>query len=144
MKDKRPMIAHARFAASSIAVCLFFAGCGSRNGLTEIGGAASYDGQPIRSGTINFLPADGNSPTAAGVITDGKYALKVAPGKKKVQIEAFKIVGRRHLHPNDSKSPMVDVQEQILPERYNAKSELTCEVTSGVRVYDFALEKFNR
>ena len=123
-----------------IAACLFLAGC-SRGGLSEISGTVTYDGQPIQSGTIQFLPDDGNGPTAAGVINDGRYAMKVAPGKKKVQIEGFKVVGRRRHRADDPTSPMVDVREQILPERYNAKSTLTQDVASNVRVYDFDLKK---
>ena len=58
-----------------------------------------------------------------------------------MRIEAYKIVGQHHYVPDDPTTPMVDDQEQILPERYNTKTELTCEVTSGVRGCDFALQK---
>lgn len=135
-----PMTTDFRFAVVLIAGCLCLDGC-SRSGLSEISGTVAYDGQPIQAGTISLLPADGNGPTAAGVIADGKYAMKVVPGKKKVQIEGFKVVGRRRHNPQDSNSPMVDIREPIVPEQYNTKSTLTQEVTSSVRVYDFDLKK---
>ena len=129
-----------KLAACNIAACLCLAGCG-RNGPIEISGAVAYVGQPIRKGAIDFLPADGNGPTAAAIIADGRYSLKVMPGKKRVRIEASKVIGQRRHHPNDPTSRMVDVEQQILPERYNAKSELVCEITAGTRVYDFPLSK---
>jgi hypothetical protein len=129
-----------RFAIGVCAVGLFLAGCGSKTSLTEISGTVVYAGKPIEKGIIRFQPADGNSPTAAGEIAAGRYAIKVAPGNKQVQIEAFKVVGRRH-HGNDPNSPMVDIQEQLLPDRYNAKTELVTNIAADSHVYDFALEK---
>ncbi|MBU4271497.1 MAG: hypothetical protein KKA28_06500, partial [Planctomycetes bacterium] len=67
-------------------------GCGGSR-LVEIGGAVTYDGQPVQKGTIAFLPSDGNGPTAAAIIAEGKYTVKVAPGPKQVKIEGYKIVG---------------------------------------------------
>jgi hypothetical protein len=120
---------------------LCVAGCGRGDGLTQISGGVTYDGQPVKNGTISFLPPDGNGPTAAAIIADGRYSVKVAPDKKQVRIEGFKVVGQRHYVSNDPTSPMIDVQEQILPERYNVKSELTREITPPVAIYDFVLEK---
>lgn len=130
-----------RAAACGLVLLCSFAGCGRDNGMMEVSGAVTYDGQPVKCGVISFLPSDGNGPTAATVVTDGRYSVKVAPGKKRVRIEGFKVVGQRHYVPNDPTSPMVDIQEEILPERYNAKSELSREIESGARVCDFALAK---
>jgi hypothetical protein len=130
-----------RFAIASIVLGLSFAGCGGKNALKEVSGEVVYNGQPVQKGTISFLPADGNGPSAAGIIADGRYKMKVAPGKKKVNIEAFKTIGRRHDRPNDPNSPMVDVEEQYLPDRYNANTSLTREITSDMRVCDLTLDK---
>lgn len=127
--------------ACIVAVYLCLTGCGSQNGLTEVGGVITYDGKPVQKGTISFLPADGNGPTAAAIVTDGRYSVRVAPGKKQVRIEGFKVLGQRRLHVEDPTSPMVDIQEQILPEHCNTKSDLTREIVSGVKDCDFALEK---
>jgi hypothetical protein len=128
-------------AACGFALLLCLSGCGRRDGLTEISGAVTYDGQPVKKGAISLLPADGQGPTAAAVIADGKYSVKVTPGKKQVKIEGFRVTGQKQYNPRDPKSPMVDVQEQILPERYNAKTELSREIASGAKTVDFALEK---
>jgi hypothetical protein len=115
------------------------AGC-NRNPLIEIGGAVTYDGKPVSSGNIRFLSADGRGPTAAGAVVDGKYAALVQPGQKRIEIDAYRVLGRRH-HGNDPKNPLEDVRQQILPLKYNAKSELTCDIQPGKRVYDFTLDR---
>jgi hypothetical protein len=128
-------------AACGIILLACIAGCGRSGGLAQISGAVSYDGQPVKKGTITFAPADGNGPTAAAAIADGRYTLKVSPGQKLVRIEGYKVLGQRHYSPNNPSSPMVDIQEQILPERYNTKSQLTREITPALGACDFVLEK---
>jgi hypothetical protein len=115
-------------------------GCGSKNTLVEIGGNATYDGKPIEKGLIRFLPVDGATPTAAAEIANGRYTVKVSPGKKQVQIESYKVVGQ-HYHRNDPNDRLLDTLEQILPDRYNVNSELTCDIEPGERVYDFTLSR---
>lgn len=130
-----------RIVTYGIALMMCLVGCVRRDGLTEIRGTVVYDGQPVQKGAIAFLPVGGSGPTAAGIIADGRYAVKVAPGPKQVRIEAFRITGQRRYSPNDLASPMIDVLQQILPERYNAKTELTCEITPTADAYDFAMQK---
>ena len=83
-----------RTAACGIALLLLAAGCG-RGGLIEITGTVTYDGQPIQKGCITLLPLKGDGPTAAAIVKDGKYTVRVAPGQKRVQIEGYKILGQR-------------------------------------------------
>jgi hypothetical protein len=130
-----------RLAVFGLAALTCLGGCGRNGGLTEISGTVSYDGQSVKKGIITFMPANGNGPTAAATIVDGKYSLKIAPGEKLVRIEGYKVVGQRRYSPNNPNSPMVDMQEQILPDRYNKKSELTREITPSLRTCDFVLEK---
>lgn len=127
--------------ACGLSALLISSGCGSSNGLTAVSGTVIYEGQPVQKGSINFLPVNGNGPTAAAVVTDGKYSVKAAPGKKRIQIERFIVIGQRRYNTDDPKSPMIDIQEQTLPARYNTKTELTCEITPSVRTYDFTLKK---
>jgi hypothetical protein len=135
------MIDRWRLAVCGFAMMACLAGCGRSGGLSEISGTVSYDGQPVKKGTITFLPADGNGPTAAAKIADGRYSAKVVAGKKLVKIEGFKVVGQRRYSPSNPNSKMVDLQEQFLPDRYNKKSELTREITPALGTCDFDLEK---
>ena len=99
-----------------------------------------FDGQPLKKGNVSFMPSDGRGPTAAAIVADGKYSVRISPGKKRVQIEGFKVVGRQHAM-GDPQAPMVDILQPIIPKRYNADSELTCEITSNNHTYDFTLQK---
>ncbi len=121
----------------AVALTVFFVGCGG-NGLKEISGTITCDGQPLKKGIIMLLPPDGKGPTAAAIITNGTYSTKAAIGPKQVKIEGYEIKGLRR-YPRSML--MCEDRKQILSERYNAKTELTRNITSDVRTYDFTLQK---
>ena len=125
--------------ACGFVLTLCLAGCG-RDGLAQISGMVVFDGQPLGKGNVSFMPADGRGPTAAAIVADGKYSVRIAPGKKRVQIEGFRVVGRQHAM-GDPNAPMVDILKPIIPKRYNIDSELTCEITANNHTYDFRLQK---
>jgi hypothetical protein len=54
-----------------LAICMF-AGCGG-TGLTPVSGMVELDGQPLGTGTIQFAAADGQAPSQAAMITDGRF-----------------------------------------------------------------------
>ena len=114
-------------------------GC-QNDGFREISGTVSYDGQPLQKGNISFIPSGDDGPTAAAIIADGKYSVKILPGQKRVAIEGFKVLAQRHYYPNDPKSPLIDIKEQILPARFNTQTELTREITRSAKTYDFDLK----
>jgi hypothetical protein len=117
-----------------------FAGCGGDK-FVEVSGVVTYEGQPVPKGNIVFLPQDGKGPTAAALIAEGKYSVKVPPGSKQVRIEGYKILGQQLLHPNDPTSPKVDNLEPIVPEEYNEKSTLKAEISGGAQVLNYDLKK---
>jgi hypothetical protein len=113
-------------------------GCGSSQ--PTVAGKVMLDGQPLASGTIRFVPSDGTSTTAGGPIKDGAYSLEMPPGKKRVEISAMKVIGKRQVYRGDPKSPVVDdVREMIAPE-YNASSTLTADVVKGSNKQDFSVK----
>ena len=130
-----------RYLASvSIAALLFglvAAGC-SGSGLVEIHGTVLLDGKPIEDGTIQFLPADGQGPSAAARLEQGKYTVPVMPGKKKVKVEGFKTVGEKR-HNDQPDAPLIPIKESIVPEKFNRNTELTREIVAGTEEYDFDL-----
>ena len=93
-------------------------------------GRVTLDGQPLKTGIIRFVPADGQTASADAQITDGKFTAKVPVGEKKVSISAPKVVGQRKMY-NTPESPTIDTIEELLPAQYNAQSTLTLTVTSG-------------
>ncbi len=112
-------------------------GCGG-DALTEIRGTVTVGEKPLVKGRIDFVPVDGQGPTAAAVIEDGKYSLKIVPGQKKVEILGFRQIGEER--PWGPDRPVRIIDEQILPAKYNEKTELTRDVHRGEETYDFSLE----
>jgi len=120
-------------------LCVGLPGCGAENG-TKVIGTVTLDGTPLAEGAIAFVPADGKTASSAGTISNGLYSVELPPGPKKVEITASKVVGQRQAYEGQPDSPMVDITESIIPDRYNRRSELTIEVQPGKNTQDFDLE----
>lgn len=113
------------------------AGCNRGNGLDlqEISGNVSWNSQPLDNGTIQFSPVATDGLAGGSVIAEGKYLIPrqkgLPPGKYAVRISAADPksgVPRSSAHaPGDESPPL----KELLPERYNSKSELSVEVKSG-------------
>jgi hypothetical protein len=114
------------------------AGCSSDSSHGTVRGTVTLDGAPLANGLIRFVPADGQSPAGEATITNGKYSAKVQPGDKRIEIMAPKIVGQRKVYETPD-SPTVDRVEELLPARYNTRTELTATVTPGQQQKDFEL-----
>jgi hypothetical protein len=129
---------------TAIAVAAICSGCS--DGRLPIHGEVTFNGKPVDEGTISFEPADGNGPATGGQIVAGKYQLTgVAaplPGKKIVRISAVRKTGRKVR--GDSFSPAgatVDEVKRYIPDIYNARSTLSCEVADhGPKQIDFHLK----
>jgi hypothetical protein len=101
-------------------------------------GMVTLDGQPVEAGAVRFVPVDGASPTGGAPIKAGRYEATVSPGAMRVEITAPKVVGQRKTYDTPD-SPVEDVVEEMIPARYNLKTELTVEVKSGKQSQDFKL-----
>lgn len=121
------------FAAAVLAGC-----AGGDPNFSEVSGAVTVDGQPLKEGNITFSSVSGNAPSAGGPITDGKYTAKVHIGSTKVEIRASKVVGQKKVYDTPD-SPMRNIMEEMLPAKYNAQTELTLEVEPGTTVKNFDL-----
>ena len=121
-----------------VCLSLLLAGCGG-NGLIEYSGVVRLDGEPLADGTIEFRPADRRGPTAAAVITDEKYTIRLAPGKKIVVVQCFRTVGEGRAVPDDPESPIVPIREGIQTQQYTQQSQTTIDVTSSRNDCDFEL-----
>jgi hypothetical protein len=117
---------------------LLCTGCRSKD--LEIKGKVTLAGKPINLGTISFQPAEGHGPTAAEKVADGQFSVRIMPGKYNVQITGFRKVGQQHANVSDPNSPMKDILEPIVPNRYNTASTLTREIKPGEQQVDFLLD----
>jgi hypothetical protein len=116
-------------------------GCSGEGDTGEVSGTVNFDGKPVEDGAINFFPTDGKSPTAGDVIKDGKYSInKVPVGNMKVTISGSKVVGKKKVY-NTPESPEMPVTQELLPAKYNDKSELTFEVKRGANEKNWDLAK---
>jgi len=121
-----------------VSVC---AGCGGETGPKryEVIGVVSFDGQPLPDGDIQFLPAEGTGTIDGGKIADGKFALDVTAGKKRVEIRATRET--KEMVPSGAMpGQMEPKREDYIPAKYNTASTLTAEVKAGLKnIFEFKL-----
>ena len=125
---KRPMIVQIALAG----LLLIVTGCGGEKMAGDVvKGTVTLDGKPLDKGRITVSPTDNIGTTVGAEIANGKFELRILAGPKSVQITSDKVVGKHKAYPDDPQSTMVDKIEQIIPERYNAKTELKMDVKAG-------------
>jgi hypothetical protein len=120
-----------------LAAITTLSGCGPTMG--TVSGSVTVDGQPVTSGVISFVPADGKGTPVTVDITSGNYTAQAAAGSKRVQISAPTVTGRRKEYEGPD-APLVDITEEIVPPKYNSDTELTFEVKPGANQKDWAVE----
>ena len=128
--------------------CVLFAlGCGKKVepvARVKVSGAVKVDGKDVKSGSIAFDAQNGQPPGSMSVL-DGRYDGLAPVGKCKVTINAVEKMMTKEWARKQGKpamdGPGYDALQEVnlLPARYNAKSEITREVTEpGPHVFDFA------
>jgi hypothetical protein len=126
--------AHRRVrAGSAVAVALLalVLGCSSKPPRGQVSGTVTLDGQPLENGTIQFYPAKGVvGQTAGGGIENGKYSVETSVGEMTVTINGTKVVGKQKMYDTPD-SPVVDKVIELIPQKYNALSELKVTVAQG-------------
>jgi len=141
---------------SPVVLCLTFlfimAGCrGSDNqlGRQRISGKVSLDGKPVVTGSIQFssLPGASQEIFSGCLIKDGSYSLPemggLPPGEYRVSISSAAPSAPVSSDPEEAMKAAENpaTTPELIPEKYNSKSELTIEVEkSGKSVFDFDLK----
>ena len=138
-------ISNRSLQAMAIVALAFVCGC-SENGLDKVvlHGKVTFDGKPLPTGQIRFVPLEGTSgPKSGAVIIDGQYTADgkggVPLGSHRVEIQAYRPVGGRVPTAMQAEGGPT---EPYLPAKYSGQSILTVEVTedSGSQSIDFDLE----
>jgi hypothetical protein len=108
------------------------AGCTDR-GTREVTGTVTFDGKPLQSGVIQFIPSPLSAgPRAGAQIENGHFLVKDiaqgmrANGKYQVSIESMVPSGFMVVDPT-SPTGASESLKNIIPDRYNYNTEL--EVT---------------
>jgi hypothetical protein len=118
------------FACWSLAA---FTGCGG--GKTTVSGSVSFDGKPVEDGSLMFTPKDGKQPPTAAAVKGGQYSVELAPGSYKVAAYWPKTA------PGKGGSNPYEESGDLIPEKYNRKSDLTLDVSGGSVKKDWDLKK---
>ena len=131
------------FRVAALLTTVALAGCADAPpAAVEVSGSATYDGQPIASGIISFVPLDSERPPGGAAITDGRYRLypevALRPGPYRVELRWARPTGEKR-EAGYGQSP--DVFAESLPAKYHADSVLRAELAPGMNALDFALEK---
>ncbi len=132
---------------AALAALVGLAGCGDEGPTREsVAGKVSLDGKPLDSGTITFVPLDGATASVVEV-RDGAFqtdrASGPAPGRYQVEIIAIEATGKKIPNP-DFPSATIDEERDLIPPRYNIKSELTAEVKPNAdNAFQFELSSRN-
>ena len=127
-------------ALTALSALLCLAGCGG-SATPSLKGKVTFDGVPIASGNIVFLPEQSEGRKAAAAIEDGNYVVPaeegLLPGKYRVEVSWHKPTGRKI--PSADPGIMMDETKEAIPPKYNSDSTLTAELAPGEASKDFAL-----
>jgi hypothetical protein len=105
------------------------AGCGDDKG--SVTGSVTFDGQPVASGTITFVKSEGGLVREGAVIRDGSFETNLPPGRYKIEVSAQKVVSKRQQKGFDGTVEEIELKGEMIPEWYNAKTELSEEIKPG-------------
>ena len=118
------------------------AGCSSGLPYGDVQGEVTLDNQPLSEGIVRFVPVDGKTPTASALIEGGKFSERVPIGRHRVEISSPRLP-KGLTSSKQMKRGTVDegsALEELLPERYNVRSELKAEVNKGTNEVRFDLK----
>ena len=118
------------------------AGCSDGPAYGDVTGEVTLDDAPLREGVVRFVPVDGNTPTASALIENGEFQTPVPAGKHRVEISSPKLPKGIN-SSKEMKRGTVDegaALEDLIPQRYNTKSELTAEVKKGANKVSYHLK----
>lgn len=122
-------------------------GCGPASQRVGLEGLVSFDGEPLASGTVIFVPqSDTRGPSTGSAIVDGKYRVDpekglLPGGHYRVEIRSLRNSGKKIPSAMRGPSPTYELAENFIPANYNTHSELTVvvEQSPDVQQVDFQL-----
>ena len=134
--------AGARHASAVVAgAALLLAGCGGPvTDVVEVSGRVTYQGKPVTTGTISFVPAsseDGLRPGTSPIAEDGRYSIRAFGDREGLQAGKYRVTVQAYT------GSFIDVNVRyVVPERFARveTSGLTATVPDGEPVtVNFAL-----
>jgi len=106
----------------------------------KVSGVVKLEGKPLKTGKIIFDAGNGEPPAVMDIL-DGNYEGKAAIGKNKVQLTSTRKVSMKEKMKMDGPGYDTMVEENLLPPRYNTKSEISRDVeAAGENTFNFDLQ----
>lgn len=138
-----------RFTSLWLPLLVFALGCGAEYKGPERGamqGQVTLNGEPLKHGTISFVPTAGTEgPSAGSSIENGNYSIPESKGPVvgtyRIEISSFQETGKKI--PAGSPFPpgtMIDETKEAIPPKYNSASELEGDVVAGENTFNFELQ----
>ena len=122
-----------------VLTCFFcYAGCG--DGKSSVTGSVTFDGQPVKSGTITFVAPEGALVREGGAIRDGEFEVTLPPGKYKIELNAQKLIRKQKQKGFDGNEEEVDITDELFPPRFNTDTELSEVIKPGANAIKFDLK----
>jgi hypothetical protein len=124
---------------------LLVAGCRDPNARQAVSGTVYFKGAPLDQGRIQFVPATSGPSEAGATIDNGRYSIRhevgLVPGSYKVLIFSYDRKGAKVASTEIPGEPSATQFKERIPAKYNEKSELKAEVTSGgSNTFDFKID----
>ena len=129
------------FCALAALLCVAaFAGCQPDDGLCPVEGTVTLDGQPLEEGSIGMGPMVGQPGTAVGgKIINGTFKLRASEGEMLVNIRSQKKVPIENPTPDEVAHNVAERTVELVPAKYNDRSELKFTVVKGKNKATFDL-----
>src|SRR5262249_40376299 len=136
-QGKRVPMRHVAVVAGFLLLVASLSGCG--DGKQNVSGTVTLDGTPLETGTIAFVKTEGGAVREGGTIKNGEFSARVPNGHYKVEIAATKVgakVKRKYMDKEEEIEQNID----LVPEKYNTKSELSADVKGATPGLKFDLK----
>jgi len=119
-------------------LAIFLTGCG--DDLCTVDGTVTFEGQPVAQAAILFVGGDNQSIREGAVVQDGRFQIRLKPGRYRIELTGQKVVGKRTQKGFDGQLEEINITRELFPAKYNEKSELSEEFTAGRRTLSLDLK----
>jgi hypothetical protein len=129
-----------RAGLAVVVLALLLAGCGGRSFKTvPVSGRVTLDGKPLAKATVAFVPEAppgqrDRPPSSIGITDqDGRYSLALNIDRKTTGAVIGKHKVMITLGEQGTSNDAQPTSHKQLPQRYNRRTELECDVPAGGR-----------
>jgi hypothetical protein len=129
-------IGSAMVVFAAVGLVVGCSGSGDELPREAVSGTVTFDGQLLDNGSISFTPAGGSTGTPGGdQVKGGKFSIAresgLVPGNYNVAIYSPERLTERTKPKQAGGGKPSELPKQLIPAKYNSKSELTAEIKKG-------------